>query len=792
MKHFIILLLFTCVSYSSEIEDKFIWKEKAPFIDYVGCVIANNNIICYGTNSSYVISSDEGKNWQQGRIGYVGTIVKLEFVDNVILGFSLNGHSIKSTDLGKTWETNKLNFIDSAYDVQFDSGYFFIRGYNSISVLDKNFNLLSKFSDTILTRFSKMFNTNFLNKNEFVIFENQVYFNSLSNKLISINKIDFINNKIKLDSVNICDSCKYGISGLIELNGKLIFDIYMNTPSDYKTSLYYEFNIFSKKVKEIKDEEATIFRSKTYYIKNEIYFVYQDYKFRIPFDYFTLGLFRFNKLTDTLESLSNFNVIPTSISNVNDLKLYKDSVLIAVMPKKTIMISRNLGKDWEAISTINNPSYFNCLYEQDSLKIFVDSYNAFYTYDNISYTFSPPDLSNKNFKILNSSTLKKRYIDSSGKIIMIYSVMSDPDNNVIISNDFGKTYEFKNQTFLNYNSGDFVYFNKVNDKFINIINHNPMFKEFNKNYFYYSKYTENMDFISWQKDSNNYVHSAVFKNDTVGFLISTINDSLGGRIEIIQRNSAQRKWDRKSTQNIEIPIATKGTFNLKVNEIGSSKDSVIIVYQYKYNNNDTTFTYIFLYDDKFEKFETIYQYSELNSKPNIFLDFGNKFIIAGMNFYMESNNRSNLLDWKKYTIKDNSNWSFSKASADGKYYLVNYSSPSFPASTYKLILSPSSSVSSQTEDLTYFYSFPPYPTPSISEVKSLIYWDMSYNIDDSDIGVYDIYGNKIANKEKISINKLNAYSGYLTWDCSGASTGVYMIQIKHGTNTHNIRAMVVR
>ncbi len=100
--------------------------------------------------------------------------------------------------------------------------------------------------------------------------------------------------------------------------------------------------------------------------------------------------------------------------------------------------------------------------------------------------------------------------------------------------------------------------------------------------------------------------------------------------------------------------------------------------------------------------------------------------------------------------------------------------------------------SSVIEDLTYFYSYPPFPIPAMNELKSLIYWDMSHYIDDSNIGVYDIYGNKIADREKISINKLNGYSGYLTWDCSGVTTGVYMIQIKHGTNTHNIRAMVVR
>jgi hypothetical protein len=102
------------------------------------------------------------------------------------------------------------------------------------------------------------------------------------------------------------------------------------------------------------------------------------------------------------------------------------------------------------------------------------------------------------------------------------------------------------------------------------------------------------------------------------------------------------------------------------------------------------------------------------------------------------------------------------------------------------------SVETQTEDQTYFYSYPPYPLPAKNELKSLIYWDMSYNIDDSDIEVYDIYGNKVATREKISLNKLNSYSGYLSWDCTGVGTGVYMIQIKLGTNSHNIRAMVVR
>ena len=50
----------------------------------------------------------------------------------------------------------------------------------------------------------------------------------------------------------------------------------------------------------------------------------------------------------------------------------------------------------------------------------------------------------------------------------------------------------------------------------------------------------------------------------------------------------------------------------------------------------------------------------------------------------------------------------------------------------------------------------------MNELKSLIYWDMSYNIDDSDIGVYDIYVNKVADKEKISIIIKMYYNGRQT------------------------------
>jgi hypothetical protein len=90
----------------------------------------------------------------------------------------------------------------------------------------------------------------------------------------------------------------------------------------------------------------------------------------------------------------------------------------------------------------------------------------------------------------------------------------------------------------------------------------------------------------------------------------------------------------------------------------------------------------------------------------------------------------------------------------------------------------------------YLYAYPPFPNPATKEVRSLIYWDPSSDIEQNEIGVYNIYGAQVSDRSKISFDKLNLYSGYLIWNCAGIETGVYMIVIKHGTETRTIKVVV--
>ncbi|MFH1050255.1 MAG: T9SS type A sorting domain-containing protein [bacterium] len=90
----------------------------------------------------------------------------------------------------------------------------------------------------------------------------------------------------------------------------------------------------------------------------------------------------------------------------------------------------------------------------------------------------------------------------------------------------------------------------------------------------------------------------------------------------------------------------------------------------------------------------------------------------------------------------------------------------------------------------YLYCFPPYPIPATNIVRSLIYWDTSIEIEKDDIAVYDIYGNKVSGKERITIDRQNAFSGILTWDCSNVSDGIYLVRIIHGTKTWTLKVTV--
>ena len=99
------------------------------------------------------------------------------------------------------------------------------------------------------------------------------------------------------------------------------------------------------------------------------------------------------------------------------------------------------------------------------------------------------------------------------------------------------------------------------------------------------------------------------------------------------------------------------------------------------------------------------------------------------------------------------------------------------------------SVESEIES-NYLYTYPPYPNPAKSEVKVLFYWDINLAMTTDDISIYDITGKKIDAAGKLSLVKQESHYGNLIWDCSSVQPGIYLINIKHGTEEKAVKVVV--
>jgi photosystem II stability/assembly factor-like uncharacterized protein len=97
----------------------------------------------------------------------------------------------------------------------------------------------------------------------------------------------------------------------------------------------------------------------------------------------------------------------------------------------------------------------------------------------------------------------------------------------------------------------------------------------------------------------------------------------------------------------------------------------------------------------------------------------------------------------------------------------------------------------KTEKRNYLYTFPPFPQPTKQEVKISTYWDSALPFTVDDVEIYNLAGIKINTTNKLSINKETNYNGHIIWDTSSEQAGIYIVNIKHGTESRTQKVMVV-
>jgi hypothetical protein len=121
---------------------------------------------------------------------------------------------------------------------------------------------------------------------------------------------------------------------------------------------------------------------------------------------------------------------------------------------------------------------------------------------------------------------------------------------------------------------------------------------------------------------------------------------------------------------------------------------------------------------------------------------------------------------------------------DGRTLLVAYNENTIAKVTI------SDNITGIVESSNSLKVYPPYPNPAKSEVKVLFYWDINLPMTTDDISIYDITGKKIDAVGKISLVKQESHYVNIIWDCSSVQPGIYLINIKHGTEEKAVKVVV--
>ncbi|MFN3269977.1 MAG: hypothetical protein ACK42G_05270, partial [Candidatus Kapaibacteriota bacterium] len=93
-------------------------------------------------------------------------------------------------------------------------------------------------------------------------------------------------------------------------------------------------------------------------------------------------------------------------------------------------------------------------------------------------------------------------------------------------------------------------------------------------------------------------------------------------------------------------------------------------------------------------------------------------------------------------------------------------------------------------DIVYFYHTPPYPMPARNIVQIKIYWDGILHLNEALLGVYDVMGNKVEDKERIRVALRDNGYGEIEWECSEVPAGPYFILLRWTGGSKSIPVVV--
>ncbi|MGE5481192.1 MAG: hypothetical protein ACM3U1_12290 [Chloroflexota bacterium] len=726
------------------------------------------------------VSFDGGASWKASRPFVRGVVVKMDFLKDSVIALNSLGDVSISFDKGKSWQARSL-VQDTILDAISSPGGYYLRSGKALYRFSNSFDLTAQISlnsDYVLTNktaFGGFYQKSMaLFKGDLIVSIDSGAYARLTPDLnpkdtFSLSNLGVYNDSTKFfnNAGVVCDTSK--IYFLVDLNMNRVHYAWTNTAiittEDFKsikeyTELKYQQSIYSDK------------NGMHLFDVNNALFYYKDDG---------------NKYTD----------------NLNFANFYKDFTVrddrIFIVGSKNLIRSISL-KD-SSFTEISDATYANPIVEPTVINdsaFFLHKYSTAkdcYTLglmktQNDGLTFEPTivrDEINQGYVYINDIYFK--YHDSEKKQLHFICPAMTEFSYDIVADYEGKRFTFNqlndlklfNNFFPPYYANAFLppELKKLGDNFVISLGVDKTKKKYTKLALLDSSFNKIRDIVALDAAVDYY-----YAVDTLTYFVHCANmkDSTS---EVRYTTDAGDSWttiakyDPYYEEIFVKDVTSKGKTYIMLahRNIIDNKEEIDII--------DVDARYKLKFEEWSKADDPTYKPSEirfLSDENFVYVTRGDKLYA-----YPDLLNKSGM----RFRTFPNGGRVVGPITQYGKRFIAtyedDYNAPNL------CILEPivplSASDEAQVERANYLYCFPAFPNPAKDEVRSLIYWDTSLDIEKDDISVYSIYG-KVAGREDITIEKTAPYSGYLVWNCSRYEPGAYFIVIKHGDAQWAIKIMI--
>ncbi len=834
-------------------------------IHFFGAVVAGNNIIAYGSNGCYLMTTDKGTTWTQYYLHPDGNIFHITNFNDTLWGVIDKGIIFYSTDYGLNWVKREFDLDngESLYFILPTKDCFFVRTTNGIYKLDKKLNVLRTKKDSLLkVRIDNIYDfdgnpvptfhfASRYSSPEIFLFKNKLLVLS-GNYLPGMIVLDYdLNN---LDTIVSTEHIYYNVKGSTFASIDYLYPMENVLILNIEGNLYITEDIYSKWRYFFPDtsflnpndpERSTKWPWKEYSLE---YFFWND-KLFMDIKSYSEGKYLFGKplggwtSSPIMYYFKKYNVDETgtvcsfdkykgyfndrSITTVHDgwgnrrnateyiftkrKAILNDSIIVVPGLFKTLIQTQDGGESWRLISC--NASHFPELILNDATFVYFNRTPYFnttaVTFD-AGITFHPTEL------YLDTLFRRIYTVDTNGNIIRV-----DYENYDTVSYFTG--YEATTAYHIDSTGkGFWIGFGwkhireaprfaytrdfGIRFKFDSILK--PYGLPPNVTKMLPPKIERSGDKWVFPLVSNEPPiyrhHTKICYLDTSFNSLITITPEdpiLVSRIYPINPAHLILFVFRVDTSNTRVrKFEIRESFDSgKTSNVIASFDEIVDLTQYYVHNHDTIFfaisnpSRIFLLDIKRKILEKLYENEELDRV--LLMVISDHFYLVGRELFLENINRNDLTQWRE------GKWDYGKPSFEsvifkGNVALAGLSDSVRPFNYYKITLSKGtpSSVEDSRIDVryytTHFYATQPYPLPARNIVKSKLYWDGSFDLHQAIEGVYDVMGNKIEGKGRITITELGKATAEMVWDCTGVPSGIYFIVVRHNGRADTIPVIV--